>query len=398
MRPANGRVSATALQSWEECPQKYVAQYVNYIPSSGSSVAADEGTALHYALEHFIHSVFIDKTHQWDDIKYLLKLYEDGWFSAFGTRLIDKDILKSAVKILKNWHKRMDFTDVQILSTEKKSFHDITDGIQLTYIFDRCDYYVDPDTGNKIIRVVDYKSVSMRWTHNDLRKKIQPLVYAVAAAIEYKNLSPDEIWVEMDLLRFDERIAIHFNRDDLIRGWNYLVLTVQDILGTDESKAPYRLGPGCRFCPRKLTCPALLDSTKLGGTAGNLAQMDIDEIIKLREELNAQNKGISQLLGQIDEQIFEYAKSNDVSSWSNDSFDVKLTSTGKRKITDMEIVARILGPEIMEQQGRINVTDIDKLKKDGKITEDQAAKVNTFIQKEYGAPSVSISKKLPFEN
>lgn len=52
MRPANDRVSASSLQTYEECPQKWVAQYANYIPTASGNTAANEGTALHLSLIH----------------------------------------------------------------------------------------------------------------------------------------------------------------------------------------------------------------------------------------------------------------------------------------------------------------------------------------------------------
>lgn len=403
MRPANNRVSASSLQTLEECPAKYKALYVDYIPQGGGNTPANEGTALHYALEKFVEETCIKKTHDWSDVARLKELYTEGWKSSFGTNLVNKEIAKEAFKILKQWHDRHDFTDIEVLSVESKEFMPIKDrsgnpyGIDLTYIFDRCDFYTDPNTGLKTLKVVDYKSVRMRWTHDEVSKKIQPLIYAMAALTKYQNLNPDSIWVEIDLLRFNETIGVRFTREDCIRTYRYLQDTIQDLLNIDPDKVPYTIGPGCRYCPIKITCPSLIKNANSGGTLGNIVNTDIKDVVKTREELKARLDALSSLIGDLDDQIFEYAKENDSSSFNSGDFDVKLTSVGKRAISDMEVVAKILGPQIMEREGRINVTDIDRLAKNGEITEDQVKKIQPFMEKKYGSPSVKISRKGPME-
>ena len=403
MRPANGRVSASSLQTWEECPAKYHAEYVSYIPKNSSGMgAANSGTALHYALEKFVGEWTQGLT-EWDNPKRLIELYGEGWKTSFGTNNINEEIFKDGCKILKKWLKRTDLTGKQVLSLEKKSFIDITDpngnsyGIQLTYIFDRCDFYTDPDTGKKILKVTDYKSYIIRRTHEDMQKMLQPLIYATASLIEYQSYQPDEIWVVLDLLRHDETVGMKFTRADCVRGWTYLQKTVEDILASDENNPEYRLGSGCRFCPIKATCPELQKNSQLGGSFGNLANADISELVKLRDQYKATVDAYTNLLSDCDEQIFQHAKEHDASAWETDEFEVKLTTTGRRKITDMELVAKILGPEIMEREGKINVTDIDRLEKDGQITKEQAQKVQVFVEKQYGAPSIKVTKRQEFE-
>ena len=245
--------------------------------------------------------------------------------------------------------------------------------------------------------VKTHNSYIIRRTHEDMQKMLQPLIYATASLIEYQSYQPDEIWVVLDLLRHDETVGMKFTRADCVRGWTYLQKTVEDILASDENNPEYRLGSGCRFCPIKATCPELQKNSQLGGSFGNLANADISELVKLRDQYKATVDAYTNLLSDCDEQIFQHAKEHDASAWETDEFEVKLTTTGRRKITDMELVAKILGPEIMEREGKINVTDIDRLEKDGQITKEQAQKVQVFVEKQYGAPSIKVTKRQEFE-
>lgn len=395
MRPANNRVSASSLQSWEECPQKYAIQYVDYIPSTGSNSAADEGTAMHHACQMHVQECCIDKTHDWNDTKRLLRHLEDGYKLAFGTHNIDQESFKESAKLIKQWQKRTDLSNVEVLAVEEKKFHDIVFGgkdvgIDLTYIFDRVQLEHNDD-GTISIRVVDYKSVRMRWTHDDLRRKIQMHIYAVAAMIEYKGLNPREIWVEIDLLRFNETLAIMFTREDCKIAWQYLTNTVKAILDTDREKAEYRIGPGCRFCPIKLTCPQLQKNIDLGGIMSTVKD-DIGKVARLRAELDARAKALTQAISDLDSQILEYARREDILEWKDEYGNtITIKSKGSRKVVDTELVAKIIGPEKMAREGKIGVTDLDRMIKNGELTPEQEKKVRSLIQKQYGAPTVSIS-------
>ncbi|AXH46493.1 Cas4 family exonuclease [Gordonia phage RobinSparkles] len=400
MRPANNRVSASSLQTYEECPQQFAVKYVDYIPGSGSADAANEGTAMHHACQMHVQECLIDKTHQWSDVKRLLKHLEDGYKLAFGTALVDQDSYKESAKLIKQWHKRMANTvvnnpDVQILAVEEKKFHDIFIGgvdtdIDLTYIFDRVQAEINED-GSTSIRVVDYKSVRLRWTHEDLRKKIQMHIYAVAAMIEYQDWNPTDIWVEIDLLRHDQSLAIMFTREDCKIAWRYLRETVQKILDTDREKAEYKIGPGCRFCPIKATCPELEKSTNLGGT-GVVTDLDIGEIARLRNEIDNKAKALAQLTKELDAQLLEHAKKQDILEWKDEYGNtITISSKGTRKILDQELVAKIIGPDKMAREGKINVTDLDRLIKNGELDDAQERRVKALIEKQFGALSVNVT-------
>lgn len=409
MLPSSGTVSASSLATYEECPQKYAATYIDRL-DGGSSVPADTGTTCHYALEHHVHDVYIAKTHEWDDLANLLKHYDDGYVLTFKTRNKDTDAYKDGLSLVKAWHKRTDLSKVTVLTTEQKvrtstqvplpeTIIDYKTGdpiieMLLTYIFDRCDYFVKDD-GTKVVRVVDYKSVQAMWTYDDIEEKIQTKIYGLAAFIQYKDWAPDEVQVVMDLLRHDRCVGVSFTRDEVIATWTYLQETVRDILAMRREDAPYRVGDGCRYCPIKVSCPALNANIDGGGIQSLIT---IDQLIDARYRLDGQAKGLAQLVREIDSAIMRHAKETKATSFEAAGLKVQITAKGMRQITDTEKVAKIIGPDKMARIGKVGVGEIDKLIKDDMLTDEQKGEIKSLITKEYGKPSVSIKPPPPIKD
>ena len=99
--------------------------------------------------------VYVDKT---DDprLELLIDLLGEHWEGIWKEPLDTKSAAyKDAVEMLKTWHERTDLSEVTVLSTEHKAIRqvEVPGGVrEFTYIFDRCDFYVDELTGDNIIR------------------------------------------------------------------------------------------------------------------------------------------------------------------------------------------------------------------------------------------------------
>jgi hypothetical protein len=54
--------------------------------------------------------------------------------------------------------------------------------------------------------------------------------------------------------------------------------------------------------------------------------------------------------------------------------------TNRRKITDKEELAKVLGPEIMAQYAKPGMEDLDEIIKSGELSEAQIKKINRLIE------------------
>lgn len=379
-------LSASSLQNWEDCPAKFHASNVEFVPEVGKKEPAKEGSAVHYALEHFVRKVYIEKTHEWSDYATLEELYNEGFRSEFGSADKSSEWYKDGLFLVKGWYQRTNLEGKEILAVEEKKRIGILPGdILLTYIFDRVERWIDED-GLKILKVTDYKTERNDYTFESLIRKLQVRIYGLCAAIEFKDWQPDEIWVELDMLRFAP-ISIRLDWDDNKATWDYLQETAQMILDADPETLPRTLGPGCRYCPISGTCGELRKAREAGSV---LALTDINEIVSLRAEINAQVTGLEQVAAQLDSAIHEYAKSTGQIKFVAGGHPVKITAPSRRNI-DTSQAAKIIGPDLMAKFGKLNIGDVDKLLKGEDLNDDQKLKLKKLIGKKFNNPGLDIA-------
>jgi hypothetical protein len=381
-------ISASSLQSFEECPRRWHEENVKRTPRSGGTAPADLGTACHEALENYVGAVYKDKKRE-PSFDLLMMFYKVGFQSAFGSADFDRPEYKDGEAMLRRWFDRTDLSNVEIISMEKKDFIEIktSAGIKkYNYIWDRCDRFMEH--GKKIIRVVDYKTIRANITPDELRTKIQARMYGMAAAIQFKDEQPDEIWVQFDLLRYGT-VDVKFSREQNVMTWKYIKSTAERIIGMDENTAPEQLGPGCQWCVRKATCKTLRKNVNGGGT---YALLGGEDLLKARVEMEAVQKAAKYALEEIDNIIMAQARNEDMTEWETDNYEVKFTSS-KRRVVDSHEAGLILGPQVMAQMGKLSISDVDKLLKGDELSPNQKSLLRGAIRENYSDPKPKVVKK-----
>lgn len=383
-------ISATSLQAFEECPARWYAENSLYTPRAGGNGPANTGTACHYACEHYVQAVYVQKTHE-PSLELLHMFYKIGFEEAFGSADFSIPEFKDGKDMLTNWWNRTDLSDVEILSTEKKDYIEIktSDGIKrYNYIWDRCDLVVD-ENGRRIIRVVDYKSVRAYISSEDLKQKIQARMYAMGAAIQFKDQNIDEIWIVFDLFRYGDPIEVKFSWEENRETWKWIKKTAERILATDENNPPETLGPGCVWCVRKTTCETLRKNISGGGV---FALLEGEDLLKARLELESVNKAAGYALREIDDLLVRQAQEQDVTELSEGLYDMKFT-TRKTTVIDSEEAAMILGPVITAQIGKIGVTQVKELLKGDELTAAQKSQLKGIMRTSLGDPKPKVTKR-----
>lgn len=365
------RLSASALHCYETCSARFKAEYIDRVPNPSGSAAA-LGTACHEALELFVSSG-CHLPSSGATIKTLHEFYDRAYWKCFS----DKSRYDEGRTLVENWFDRMDFSGRTVLSTEvKKTFDLKVDGkiVPVTYIWDRCD-----ERDDKTIEVIDYKTVGMPIQPDDLKKRIQPRIYALAAAIEFPGRPA--YWVKYDLLRYDV-VGAKFTRDDNVETYRYLQEAYRRISADDGNKE--NLNPDCRFCVRNNICPTLTTHAAAGGI---LRITDPHIAADQRAKLDYAKSAIAAQIRELDEYLLTWAEDEGVIEFRTDSTDVRITTSTRREV-DLERAAHILGPDIMMKYGRLQMSDIDALLKDGGLDAETRSSLKSLIRKKHTAPSI----------
>ena len=380
-------VSASALENAQQCLARYKATAIER-GAGMNNPAAMLGTTLHGALEVFIEPNMI-KAGMWD-WDWLLTCYKISFENIFGPTG-PKDVFDDGRDILLKWYNRPDqqedIRSVEIISREvKKNFpvpyvlNGSKQTVPCNYIIDRMDKMDDG-----VYRVVDYKSQRVPLSPEEMRIKIQPRLYALATRIEYPDAK--EIWVQYDFLRHD-RIAVRFSRDDNVETWEWLKRAVQRIVDTPDTNVPETLNENCRYCVRRFRCATMQSNIRVGG----IHSLSVDEMVEIYHDLKSQADAISMMKDDIESQLLRHALETDTLEWENDYGRVKVTAARRRSI-NRDVMAKILGPELMQEYGRINVGDLDALRADDRLTYEQRSLLETAVEYKVSDPSVKVVKK-----
>jgi hypothetical protein len=386
-------LSASSLEVAKGCMARFKVENIDYAPTPDNDPAMT-GTAFHYAAEHMVRAVYLDKVHGWDRDR-IIAYYKLGFIDTFGHSDFESDAFKDGLELTEKWYERTDLSDVEVLDVEnKKRFPlrvnaDIT--IPMTYIFDRVER-VSPG----VYRVTDYKTIRAFVSANDLKGKIQPRLYAVAAQLEYPDA--ERIWVQFDLIRHGEPVGIVFTREENQATYQYLKREAARIINTPEptEKNPMEtLNKDCGYCIRKTECDTLLKHTAAGGVLG----MTPVQLARKKAEVAHAIKALDILDGQLDELLEAEGQVRSEFEFDvGEGIMVEITAKKSRR-ANQEATRDIIGPELVAKYGNITVGVIDKLLKSNDLTAEQKAELKKVgINRSFGSSTAVVKLPNDLEN
>jgi hypothetical protein len=381
-------LSASSILVSEACMERWKAENFYKTPQQDSEPAG-VGTSVHYALEHFVRDVYIEEKYGWDEIKHLNSYYQLGYIDTFGSTDFESDAYKDGASLVAKWYdyNRSGLTH-KVLSCEvKESFNIPTSAgdIPFNYIWDRAD-----QRDETTFEVVDYKSLRKPVSAEDLKRKIQPRAYALAAQIKWPEAK--RIWVTFDMLRY-EPVGIVFTRDDNIATYRYLKRAAERIIQTDEDKTTEKLNEECKWCIRKASCDTLMRANRGGTWHGITAEQAAAKKLEVSNQLQALKYADEEL----DKILEQEAEARDEHEFELDNgFKVFFTVRGTRK-PNSNAIANIVGPEIAAKYVNFTMANIDKMLDSGELSPEIAAKVKAEITKNYSQPKVNVKHIGDFE-
>lgn len=382
-------LSASSLLTAEACMARWKTENYDRTPQV-SGVAASIGTSVHFALEMFVKAVYIDKTIEWDNVKYLRDMYEIGYIDTFNSTDTDTPEYADGAAIVAKWYDRnkTGLPDTVLSCEVKENFPVKTSAgtIPFNFIWDRADQ-IDDVT----YHVVDYKTIRAYISPQDLKDKIQPRAYALAAQIKWPHA--ERIWVSFDMLRHDGLVGAVFTRDENAQTYRFIKRAAERIIATDENNTPETLNSECKWCIRKVTCETLLKSIA-GGTSFSLSA---DEAAEKKLQISSQILALKYAEEELDKIILAEAENNDIFEWETSTAKVEITARKTRSINS-NAAAQILGPEITAKYGNFTITNIDKLLKSGELSPEKEKAVKELISFSWSSPSPKVKPLSPFED
>jgi RecB family exonuclease len=357
-------LSATSIKAFMDCPAHYKVQYLDHVRvASGGGTAGDLGSLLHAVLEWFVLVGRRDP-----------KLNTPKAIVAKCRELapnygVDGLQVKAASKMLEAWHQRwLEDPPHEVLQVEVKETFPLATKLtgnihetRVTYIWDRSDLMPDGS-----IKITDYKSGMKCLTADEIFHNIQVRLYALAAAIRYKDEHPPYIWVALDQLRYGLPTAVRFSRDDLREIWLWLRGVYEAILTSDGTQEI--VGTACRWCVRSSECVSFDRAVRAGTVMSYRDPADAArQVAEINAVLPALMDNKAQLLAYLEGYLEERGELDE--RFENGVL-VKITPKRNRTV-DHDAAVEAVGVDIAARSGKLGVTVIDELLEGNELSEDQ---------------------------
>lgn len=380
-------LSASSILVSEACMERWKAENFWRTPQANSE-PANIGTAVHFALEAFVKAVHFENKITWDNVKFLNDSYQLGYIETFGTTNLDTDAYRDGAAMVAKWYDRnRDGLPHKVVSCEvKENFPVKTKAgpIPFNFIWDRADQH-DED----VYEVVDYKTLRAPVNPDDLKQKIQPRAYALAAQIKWPHAK--RIWVTFDMLRYDT-VGVVFTKEENADTYRYLQRAANRIIDVPEDHTEETLNAECKWCIKKVSCETLQKANRAGTVHG----LSVQQIARRKLEIDSQMQALKYAQEELDKQLVKEAENRDLFEWEEDGLEIKITSRPMRKPNSAAIL-RLLPPEIAAKHSNITMGELDKILKSGVLDPDVERMVKANIQTNWTSPSAKVKAKIDYE-
>lgn len=237
--PGHLKLSASAIETYDQCPLKYRLAYIDNIPETGDKPQLVFGNIIHQVLEHFHKDTLSTEAE-------LLDLLERFWYSeGFDYESRETSFKERGIEMLKRYHQYNTTNPAKVLHTEYKFNFDL-DSCTIRGKIDRIDQL------GSGLKVVDYKTGR---ANEKPEKSLQLAVYCIYLAQQTEK-EPKGLPEAASLLYLQEDDPEHshgFTLDEL-EGFKAKIGTVVD--GIKGKEFGHRKGRHCDWCDFKaLLCP-----------------------------------------------------------------------------------------------------------------------------------------------
>lgn len=230
------RISYSKINTFQQCPQKYQWQYIDYIKVPPTADLFF-GSLIHEVLEFALKN-----DPMVPPVEKLLEYYEGKWDSKlFADRHLEKEFYDTGVEIIKTFHASHKPGLTTVLQTEK-FFEIYWQGHTIVGKIDRVDKL---PTGE--LEIIDYKTNKKLPNESDFNFDLQLPLYQWAAETIWKDT--DKVKLTLHFLRHNKKLSPQNIKDR--KSLQKLILdTIYKIQSSDFKPTPNKLCGWCEYLDR----------------------------------------------------------------------------------------------------------------------------------------------------
>jgi DNA helicase-2/ATP-dependent DNA helicase PcrA len=235
------QLSASAIETYQKCPQKYLFSHVWGI-RSGPSAATTFGNVMHTTVRQFIAALRKGLRLSCEEVA---SIFRREWTSAgFEDRHQEELYLNDGLEQLRAFHASTVAAPPHVVAQERRFAIECDNGVQLIGRIDQINRIAPGE-----VEIIDYKTGKPK-LETQAQKDLQLSVYALAA-LEVLDVTP----VRLVYYNLQDNRCVAASRDK--RQLGEVRDTVQEVAGDIRAREfPARPGFICKNCHFRFLCPA----------------------------------------------------------------------------------------------------------------------------------------------
>jgi ATP-dependent DNA helicase UvrD/PcrA len=236
------QLSASAIDAYKSCPQKYLFSHVWHL-RSGAHAALTFGSVMHTTIKHFLAEVRKGRRIVFEEV---MTIFEREWTPAGFEDDYQQAVYKQAgIEQLRVFHSGV-LAEAPDIEAQEKGFElPMDDNVVITGRIDQINRF-----GSGHREIVDYKTGRPR-TEEDARKDFQLSIYALAAK-EVLEFSPSRL--VFHYLQDNSRVETTREEKELKKTRQVIAETAANIRAGEFAPDPGLFK--CRNCAFRPICPA----------------------------------------------------------------------------------------------------------------------------------------------
>lgn len=316
------RTSYSALETFQQCPQKYKFQILDKIKTPKSKEAVF-GTLIHNSLK-FLFS----RDPLYPSLDEVISHFRDSW-QASDIANLSKDerslYLTQGENILRRFYAKNQPWNFNVVDMETRfelSILDSRTGSTHTIvgIMDR----VDKPTDNSF-EIIDYKTSRKMKSQEALDIDLQLSLYHLGLLRRWPHIPADTVALSLYYVKHNEKITTRRKKEDSERVEEQVLATIRDIeTRTASNDFPPQPSALCDWCGYKALCPAwkFLFSTKQTVVSG---KEDIEKHITEYFALKKQGTETTKRLAALQMEIKAYMEQEGITRVFGDAGTISKT-------------------------------------------------------------------------
>jgi RecB family exonuclease len=235
------QLSASAIDTYQVCPQKYLFQQVWGI-RSGPQAAMTFGNVMHTTIAQFVRELHKKRRMPFNELE---AIYRREWSAAgFRDAYQEQEYQKAGLEQLQAFHRSYTAAPADVLYQEKYFALPVDERLVVTGRIDQVN-----QLGPREAEIVDYKTGKPK-LEKDAQRSLQLSLYALAAR-DLLELEP----ARLTFYNLTTNVPVSATRDE--KALDEAVGEVQEVAADIRAgRFPPQAGYHCRSCDFQPMCPA----------------------------------------------------------------------------------------------------------------------------------------------